>query len=85
MQFHTNFQYDPAQDRRAGRTGQQRLALEVWPFVALEETRTTAPSRCEGAVVQGSTNCTGLQPSYTVRTVRTQNTDFGVTISEFLR
>ena len=25
MQFHTDFQYDPAQDRRAGRTGQQRL------------------------------------------------------------
>eukprot|EP01043_Picozoa_sp_COSAG02_P072871 COSAG02_NODE_13925_length_1330_cov_1.461413_4_plen_29_part_01 len=29
MQFHTNFQYDPAQDRRAGRTGQQRLELEA--------------------------------------------------------
>eukprot|EP01043_Picozoa_sp_COSAG02_P005237 COSAG02_NODE_141_length_34311_cov_54.733135_7_plen_194_part_00 len=25
MQFHTEFQYDPAQDRRAGRAGQQRL------------------------------------------------------------
>ena len=35
MQFHTEFQYDPAQDRRAGRTGQQRLELEARPLVAL--------------------------------------------------
>ena len=85
MQFHTDFQYDPAQDRRAGRTGQQRLELEVCAFVCLMvETRTTAPSRCEGAVVPNSTPGGARQPSYTVRTVRTQNTDFGVTISEFL-
>ena len=38
MQFHTEFQYDPAQDRRAGRTGQQRLELEVCAFVCLRET-----------------------------------------------
>eukprot|EP01043_Picozoa_sp_COSAG02_P079549 COSAG02_NODE_18466_length_936_cov_1.913978_1_plen_72_part_10 len=38
MQFHTGFQYDPAQDRRAGRTGQQRLELEVCAFACLRET-----------------------------------------------
>ena len=84
MQFHTEFQYDPAQDRRAARTGQQRLEFIVCAFVCLEETGTTAPARCLDAVVPISSSCTGLQTSYTVRTVRTQNTDFGVTISNFL-
>eukprot|EP01043_Picozoa_sp_COSAG02_P013685 COSAG02_NODE_552_length_20429_cov_28.014068_7_plen_95_part_00 len=84
MQFHTEFQYDPAQDRRAGRTGQQRLELEVCASGSLAETGTTVPARREGAVVQGSAPGGARQPSYTVRTVRTQNTDFGVTISKFL-
>ena len=39
MQSHTEFRCDPAQDRRAGRTGQQRLELEAWPFVALRGTQ----------------------------------------------
>eukprot|EP01043_Picozoa_sp_COSAG02_P004694 COSAG02_NODE_124_length_35047_cov_31.554179_17_plen_43_part_00 len=39
-------------------------------FVCLEETRTTAPSRFEGAVVPTSISSPGgaRQPSYTVRT-----------------
>ncbi len=72
MQFHTEFQYDPAQNRRAGRTGQERLELEVCAFVCLVETRTTAPSHREGAVVPHSTPGGARQPSYTVRTVRTR-------------
>eukprot|EP01043_Picozoa_sp_COSAG02_P025685 COSAG02_NODE_1452_length_12551_cov_15.613877_1_plen_74_part_00 len=60
--------------------------LQAGPFVALVETRprTTAPTRFEGAVVAISTTGGAGQPSYTVRTVRTQNTDFGVSISKFL-
>jgi hypothetical protein len=84
MQFHTEFQYDPAQDRRAGRTGQGRVEFMVCAFVCREETATTLPARCEGAVVPISSPGGARQPSYTVRTVRTQNTDFGVTISKLL-
>jgi len=45
---------------------QEWLELEAWPFVALVETRTTAPSRFEGAVVPVSTTGGAGQPSYTV-------------------
>ena len=66
MQIHTEFRYDPPQGRRVREARQEWVELEAWPFVALVETRTTAPSRFEGAVVPGSTSCARLQPSYTV-------------------
>ena len=84
MQFHTDFQCDPAQDRRAGRTGHQRLELEVCASGSLVETGTTVPARREGAVVQVSTTGGDGKPSYTVRTVGPDLPDFGVTISKFL-
>ena len=84
MQFHTEFQYDPAQDRRAARTGQEWVEFIVCAFVCLEETGTTAPARCLDAVVPISSSCTGLQTSYTVRTVGPDLPEFLVTISEFL-
>ena len=69
MHYQSEFQCDPFQDRRAARTGQEWVEFMLWPFVALEETGTTAPARCVGAVVPVSSSCTGLQTSYTVRTV----------------
>ena len=69
MQFHTEFQYDPFQDRRAARTGQERVEFMVCAFVCLVETGTTAPARCLGAVVPISTPGGARQPSCTVRTV----------------
>jgi hypothetical protein len=85
MQFHTESQYDPAQDRRAGRTATARVggvriragSLRWWRLV-----RTTVPARREGAVVQVSTTGGDGKPSYTVRT---DLPDFGVTISKLLR
>ena len=50
MHYQSEFQSDPFQDRPAARTGQERVELETWPFVALVETGTTAPARCVGAV-----------------------------------
>ena len=84
MHYQSEFQCDPFQDRPAARTGQERVEFMVCAFVCFVETGTTAPARCEGAVVPISSPGGARQPSYTVRTVRTQNTDFGVTISEFL-
>ena len=45
---------------------QEWLELETWPFVAPAELWATAPSRFEGAVVQGSAPGGARQPSYTV-------------------
>ena len=69
MHYQSEFQSDPFQDRRAARTGQERVEFMVWPFVARAETGTTAPARCEGAVVAISDAGGGGQPSCTVRTV----------------
>ena len=72
MHDQSEFHCDPFQDRPAEKGGQEWVELEAWPFVALEETGTTAPSRFAGAVVPISSSCTRLQPSYTVRTVLPQ-------------
>ena len=69
MHYQSEFQSDPFQDRPAARTGQEWVEFMVWPFVALEETGTTAPPRCLGAVVPISSPGGARQPSYTVRTV----------------
>ena len=69
MHDQSEFQCDPFQDRPAARTGQERVEFMVWPFVAHAETGTTAPARCEGAVVPVSAPGGARQPSYTVRTV----------------
>ena len=69
MHYHPEFQSDPFQDRRAARTGQERVEFMVCAFVPLEETGTTAPARCLGAVVPISSAGGAGQPSYTVRTV----------------
>ena len=63
--------------RRPNRSATARVggtALRGPPLVMLHQQSTYRPPRV-GA---------HRQPSYTVRTVRTQNTDFGVTISKFL-
>jgi hypothetical protein len=62
MQFQTEFQYDPAQDRRAARTGQEWVEFIVCAFVCLEETGTTAPARCLDAMVPISSSCTDVRP-----------------------
>ena len=67
----------------AARTGQEWVEFETWPFVALEETGTTAPARCLGAVVPNSTAGGAGQPSYTVRTVGPDILNSRVTVSEF--
>ena len=69
MHYQSEFQCDPFQDRRAARTGQEWVEFMVWPFVALEETGTTAPARCLGAVVPISSPGGARQPRCTVRTV----------------
>ena len=69
MHYQSEFQCDPFQDRPAARTGQEWVEFMVWPFVAVEETGTTAPARCLGAVVPVSTTGGAGQPSYTVRIV----------------
>ena len=56
----------PASGPRLREARQEWVELETCAFVCLVETRTTAPSRFEGAVVHGFTSCTRLQPSYTV-------------------
>eukprot|EP01043_Picozoa_sp_COSAG02_P030298 COSAG02_NODE_1927_length_10340_cov_2.510497_5_plen_94_part_00 len=85
MQFHTEFQYDPAQDRRAAEQVSNGSSWRCGPSWPLWRLGPQLPhGACEGAVVQGSTTGGDGQPSYTVRTVRTQNTDFGVSISKFL-
>ena len=72
MHDQSEFQCDPFQDRPAEKGGQEWVELEACPFVPLAEIGTTASSRFEGDVVLGSASCTGLQPSYTVRTVLPQ-------------
>ena len=69
MHDQSEFQSDPFQDRPAARTGQERVEFMVCAFVCFVETGTTAPARCEGAVVPISTPGGAGQPSYTVRTV----------------
>ena len=69
MHYQSGFQSDPFQDRRAARTGQERVEFMVCAFVCLPELGTTAPARCEGAVVPISAPGGARQPSYTVRTV----------------
>ena len=56
----------PASGPRLLEARQEWLELEAWPFVALPELWTTAPSRFEGAVVPVSTTGGAGQPSYTV-------------------
>ena len=56
----------PASGPRLLEARQEWLELEAWPFVALLELWTTAPSRFEGAVVQSSNKGGAGQPSYTV-------------------
>ena len=56
----------PASGPRLLEARQEWLELEAWPFVALLELWTTAPSRFEGAVVRVSTPGGARQPSYTV-------------------
>ena len=84
MQFHTEFQYDPAQDRRAA---EQVSNGSSWKH--------GGPGRAAGLFSQHPGDVSSLptdprvgevggRPCSTVRTVRTQNTDFGVTISKFL-
>ena len=69
MHYQSEFHCDPFQDRRAARTGQEWVEFIVCAFVCLVETGTTAPARCEGAVVPVSTTGGAGQPSYTVRIV----------------
>ena len=69
MHYQSEFQSDPFQDRRAARTGQERVEFMVCAFVCLSELGTTVPVRCEGAVVPISDAGGGGQPSCTVRTV----------------
>ena len=83
MHDQSEFQCDPFQDRPAARTGQEWVEFETWPFVALVETGTTAPARCEGAVVPVSTTGGAGQPSYTVRPTAPQKAGIPVTVSEF--
>eukprot|EP01043_Picozoa_sp_COSAG02_P070017 COSAG02_NODE_12233_length_1576_cov_1.526066_1_plen_86_part_10 len=56
----------PASGPRLLEARQEWVELETCAFVCLAETRTTAPSRFEGAVVQGSAPGGAWQPSYTV-------------------
>ena len=73
MHYQSEFQCDPFQDRRAARTGQERVEFMVCAFVCLPELGTSstrsAVARCEGAVVPISAPGGARQPSYTVRTV----------------
>eukprot|EP01043_Picozoa_sp_COSAG02_P104504 COSAG02_NODE_40501_length_404_cov_11.085246_1_plen_95_part_00 len=69
MHYQSEFQCDPFQDRPAEKGGQEWVEFMVCAFVCLEETGTTAPARCLGAVVPNSSAGGGGQPSYTVRTV----------------
>ena len=56
----------PASGTRLLEARQEWLELEKCAFVCLVETRTTAPSLFEGAVVPVSTPGGARQPSYTV-------------------
>ena len=69
MHYQSEFQSDPFQGRPAARTGQERVEFMVCAFVCLPELGTTAPARCEGAVVPISDAGGDGQPNYTVRTV----------------
>ena len=69
MHYQSEFQCDPFQDRPAEKGGQEWVEFETWPFGALEETGTTAPARCLGAVVPIYSPGGARQPSCTVRTV----------------
>ena len=69
MHYQSEFQCDPFQDRPAARTGQEWVEFMMCAFVCLPELGTTAPARCEGAVVPISAPGGAGQPSYTVRTV----------------